>query len=911
MNNKKNVHILSNTHWDREWYMSLEKYRVRLVKMMDRLITIMEAKQTYQFMADGQYMMIKDYLDVKPEMTERVSKLVVEGRLHVGPWYTQPLETLITGEGMVRNLLYGIKESEKLGGAMRFSYMIDEFGHASQTPQILKGFDIDHAMAWRGMKRNIPDTFEWIAPEGSSVSMYYSRHGYGEATAMPREIEDFEENIDGHIFKRAGLKTRIAGIKRLKEINPLTNQYFWLNGIDHSWGQEDILEVVDIINEAFPEYNAKQSTPMCYAEAYMKECKENNVILEKHVGELIDPYEATLQSTHTARVDQKIEHYKSERILEKKAEPLATIGWLCNLEYPTWALDRAWVNILENHAHDSLGCTSIDSVYKQVMARYDNSIALSEQIIRDSATFLMSLDEMAESLYLFNTTGVAYKGDIYARFLMTSELKIEKFKIVDEKGEDVVFNILDRQQVRDIRYNPQYGHPSQITSEEYSIIMNVNIEASIGIKRFKIVKLSKEEGTFSLNAYDVISGSRKNDKGTLTPAFGIMENNTIKVEINYNGTLNLLYKETGKCYRNMLLIEDSGDNGNFYIHTRPYYNKLITNLGCQAEINLIYDESLYCEYEVKYNLNIPKGCEGERRSDITIPTPVVIHVKLLRDNPTLDVTIEIDNKSTDHQMRMLFPTELLKATYSRSGQAFDIVKRPIQVALDRDIKNNPSYACYPMQDFCDISEVSNGLTIAAKGLYEYEAIENRENTLAVTLFRSTEYIDRGSFSYLGQFDSTMGKLIRTLKFDISLIPHNGNFTATYKQVMNYIAPPTVLFNMSTDEKMLREYEKPQKVLSANTEFVKMKGNNCIITCLKKAEKRESFIIRVWNYSDIKENITLQIPTEHATIKSIYRVNYNEDRKEMIAEGNEVSIELVPSRVIALEFEISRVGDVSI
>lgn len=121
MSSKRKIFVLSNTHWDREWYMPLEKYRVRLVRMMDRLVQIMETDPNYVFITDGQYMMVQDYLDVRPEMKPRIQKLAREGRLKIGPWYAQPLETLISGEAMCRNLLYGLKKSQELGGAMYFS----------------------------------------------------------------------------------------------------------------------------------------------------------------------------------------------------------------------------------------------------------------------------------------------------------------------------------------------------------------------------------------------------------------------------------------------------------------------------------------------------------------------------------------------------------------------------------------------------------------------------------------------------------------------------------------------------------------------------------------------------------------------------------------------------------------------
>ncbi len=31
------LHIVSHTHWDREWYMSFQRYRRRFVKLMDNL----------------------------------------------------------------------------------------------------------------------------------------------------------------------------------------------------------------------------------------------------------------------------------------------------------------------------------------------------------------------------------------------------------------------------------------------------------------------------------------------------------------------------------------------------------------------------------------------------------------------------------------------------------------------------------------------------------------------------------------------------------------------------------------------------------------------------------------------------------------------------------------------------------
>ena len=52
---KKRCHILSHTHWDREWYQTFQQFRRRLVRMMDELLDFMETHPDYKyFYLDGQ-----------------------------------------------------------------------------------------------------------------------------------------------------------------------------------------------------------------------------------------------------------------------------------------------------------------------------------------------------------------------------------------------------------------------------------------------------------------------------------------------------------------------------------------------------------------------------------------------------------------------------------------------------------------------------------------------------------------------------------------------------------------------------------------------------------------------------------------------------------------------------------------
>ena len=64
----KKAHIISHTHWDREWYLPYEKHHMLYIEMMDTLIDTMEKDQEYKyFHLDGQTIMLEDYLQVRPE----------------------------------------------------------------------------------------------------------------------------------------------------------------------------------------------------------------------------------------------------------------------------------------------------------------------------------------------------------------------------------------------------------------------------------------------------------------------------------------------------------------------------------------------------------------------------------------------------------------------------------------------------------------------------------------------------------------------------------------------------------------------------------------------------------------------------------------------------------------------------
>ncbi|NTV37925.1 MAG: alpha-mannosidase, partial [Anaerolineales bacterium] len=81
------LHLVSHTHWDREWYLTFQQFRLRLVHLVDGVLDLLENDRNFKyFMLDGQTIVLEDYLLMRPENEERIRKHVRSGRLAIGPW---------------------------------------------------------------------------------------------------------------------------------------------------------------------------------------------------------------------------------------------------------------------------------------------------------------------------------------------------------------------------------------------------------------------------------------------------------------------------------------------------------------------------------------------------------------------------------------------------------------------------------------------------------------------------------------------------------------------------------------------------------------------------------------------------------------------------------------------------------
>ena len=59
----KELYLICHTHWDREWYLPFQRFRMHLTHLIDQIIKICEADPNYRhFNLDGRTIVVEDYL---------------------------------------------------------------------------------------------------------------------------------------------------------------------------------------------------------------------------------------------------------------------------------------------------------------------------------------------------------------------------------------------------------------------------------------------------------------------------------------------------------------------------------------------------------------------------------------------------------------------------------------------------------------------------------------------------------------------------------------------------------------------------------------------------------------------------------------------------------------------------------
>jgi alpha-mannosidase len=377
----RTLHLISHTHWDREWYFTFQQFRLKLVRLIDGLLEILESDGGYRhFMLDGQTIVLDDYLVMRPERKAILHEHIHKGRILVGPWHILPDEFLVSPEATIRNLLQGERTTRRYGPKMKVGYIPDPFGHIGQMPQILRGFGIDAAALRRGLADE-PCEVWWEAPDGSRLLTAYLRDGYDNAAGLPAsEPERFI--------------TEVCRLRDSLSPHSVAADLLLMHGTDHMEPDPDTTPAIRASKGKLGGDRLIHSTLPGYFKSVRK--RINNSEIPTVHGELRSSKKHhLLPGVLSTRMWIKQRNKTCETLLEKWVEPFSTwAGWSMDsghrplVQNPAEIIRQAWRLLMENHPHDSICGCSIDQVHEEMRPRFDQVEQIGEELTRQSLVAL-------------------------------------------------------------------------------------------------------------------------------------------------------------------------------------------------------------------------------------------------------------------------------------------------------------------------------------------------------------------------------------------------------------------------------------------------------------------------------------------------------------------------------------------
>lgn len=713
------VHVVSHTHWDREWYLSAGRFRQKLVALIDALLD--DRADDAPFLLDGQTIVLEDYLAVRPERRELLAARLRDGSLEAGPWYVLSDELIPSGESLVRNLFAGRATIRALGAtAPAVLYSPDAFGHPAMLPAIAAGFGIPVIVLWRGYGgQHHPhgDVARWRAPDGSSALLYHlSPDGYELGASLPvgeREARDRWKELRGVLAPRATV-----------------GEVLLPNGADHHARQLHRDRAVATLAAVASPDEVKLTSLDAFGRAIVAAAATRHV--PEVTGELRDSYGYTwtLQGTFGSRSALKRRAALAERELLRDTEPWVALARFSRGTDRAALMRAAWKTLLQCQPHDTLCGCSIDEVARAMAARLEDVEAQASGLREDATFELLKHDvaaarsapaaEWQPSLVVRNPSvhprgGLAFVELLVMRRHMLVGGAPQDAAVADVGtgplelmlgGGEVPVQVLGVSETHDRIESPQH-YPWVDLVQSVRLAILVSPIPGYGTRSHALEAVGYREGGAPFD--EVRCGENW------------MENGALRVDVDAKGIVRLATRDGTRIISSLLDLEGLADNGDLYT----------PSLG---------DELLPVEF-----LAASQGQQGPLTATLVMiwnvggegEIPLVLVLSLDTGCSYLRLHVRGSNSRQNCRLRYRINTDVEHPQVFADASFGATRRKPITVPDNADESAPPTA---PLARYVTLATRRRGATIFSDGLGEYEA--SSDGAVALTLFRAVGELSR-------------------------------------------------------------------------------------------------------------------------------------------------------------------------
>ena len=942
MSTKYLIHVISGTHWDREWRHTAEQSKLRLADLIDSMLDIMERKPSFKyFCLDGGMVVIEDYLSVRPENRERLQKLIEAGRVLLVDWYTLPETNTVAPESLIRNLLIGKQMAEEFGGKMGSGYSATSYGQISQLPQIFQGFGMQTALFYRGTnKYQVPSFFVWEGKDGSRLhsirtfddvtrtNWYFYVHYALVLNKFPSDLsyEYSRNNLPTHlcdaslyertfrllddppVYKndRGSLDHALKLIRDHTEPFAIGRHLQALNIEDNARPFEPLPEMIADLNAISPEIEIVQSSFEDYFQQVIEEQKDREPFV--HKGEFrflgIDSgFNGLYGATHSSRIKLKLLNDESETWLSRYAEPFASIAWMLGGEnYPATLLKRAWRFLIQNHPHDSICGAAVDQAHEDMLYRFSISKTVGQEVTARSISSLYTLIDSSREFDTENDFTITFFNPLpFAR--QEVALAVIDLPCSGKSGGPIDpctgaarfekeidhFDIIDADG-HDIEY---------ISLSRDKLWMEVEREQDTMTSMYMLRRhllLNVDVPPLGYRTYALRPREPKRithpepgpDRALIARVNGVLENEHLKVQIHPNGTFSLYHKATERRFENLHYFTDYGETGSAHRSVSPQRNSVVTSHGCQAKISMVETSTLRGIYRIDLTLNIPVAASLDARDRMREERELSISSWLSLDKGAqyLKVRTTLDNHARDHKLQVNFPTGI-KTDAAAVESAFSVEKRDVR--WKETAENYERCTTYqPMQNFVDMNDGRIGLAFLGKGLREYEVMDDSDRTLAITLLRTHRaYMTANTFMAPEEFDRYTGlHSFGQFEYSYALYPHSGDWDSG--------GALQAAYQHKFDMKAILGVPTDGQLPSTGSFFTIEPSDKLMLSAIKQSEDGQGIVLRIWNTSS--ETLDAKIKTLLPVTK-VERLRLDETKLDEIPiQDGTIRIRILPHKI---------------
>lgn len=917
----KTMHILSNSHLDREHRHEFQETRLMMAEMMDDVIRLMEDDEAYQyFTLDGQAIVLEDYLELRPGMRQRLEKLIRAGRIQVGPWYSLVDCYAVQPESIIRNLLVGDRVCRAFGEPMKVGYSIFSFGQMAQLPQIYGGFGIHDIVFYKGASAEaIPQSeFIWRAPDGTKAlatrlgrekrwNFFFDfdipvilggdakKPGWSSSFTQPVKLchladkeycrqyaVELEPDIRIRKEKiRGALDTVLAALDETASEHVLAA----FDGTDFTSPLPQIPEIIRQANRMCEgELELVHSTPAAYFAALRKDLRLD--MLQEYEGEMrFGPVNHVHSETMGTNTDIKQASWRAENAVLQVLEPLSVLLRQAGGRVDRDAHRLLWKYLLATQAHDSIHGSGDPKIKTDNLNRLTQVQALAESLIRRTINGICGAIRFREAdgdirVVVFNTTPYVRTGVVRLTLDLPEKENVQSFVLLDGDREISYYPL--SQERFNLAMIHRQNRPKSVYSDRRVVDAWIEDIPALGYKTLFLRRTPGGQETstnpFPLGYFPY---------SPIAKSGNILDNGRLRVTLR-EGFVDVLDYETGVEAKEVNAFASTGSCGDFWIHREPARNSTITSLYGPTQVELLENSSLRATYRMICTMFVPKGLNEARTARLDERTELVIHtdITLEKDSKRLEFRTTLNNVCRDHLFTVSFPSSI--AAEEADWEApFEIRRRAVDRFTNDHLKKGPELERQAMEGFLDIRGEKGGMALFTKGIREAGTTSDGQAIIRLTLFRATGNTFPIHNDLLISFGEETSQCIGPQVFEYALYFHAGEEVEVQRECRLYQTGPLAAQvgagggGHFPDCCSLFGLRNPRVGLSA----------------VKLAEDGEGTILRLYNPGGRLEEEWLELPK---SIASVQLTDLNEQPLENLSvQDNRVRLTLPPYHIVTV------------